>query len=80
MVVFEAADAPVSLKATSTDGAVFVIGSAVTHPYPLHLGNYSVHTSAAALQAGERQISLLGEKMLTEGNQKTSAGTTPVYQ
>ena len=80
MVVFEAADAPVSFKATSTDGAVFVIGSAVSHPYPLHLGNYSVHTSAAALQAGERQIALLGEKMRTEGNQKTSAGTTPVYQ
>lgn len=30
--------------------------SAIPHPHGLHLGNYSVHTSAQALQTGERRI------------------------
>jgi redox-sensitive bicupin YhaK (pirin superfamily) len=34
----------------------FVLGSAVKHPHPLVSGTYSVHTSAAALEQGEREI------------------------
>jgi redox-sensitive bicupin YhaK (pirin superfamily) len=34
----------------------FVLGSAASHPYELVLGNHSVHTSPASLQAGERRI------------------------
>lgn len=34
----------------------FVIGSAAPHPHDLVLGYYSVHTSPAALEAGERRI------------------------
>ena len=34
----------------------FVLGSATRHPYDLVLGNYSVHTSPASLQAGKRRI------------------------
>jgi len=37
----------------------FVIGSAAKHPHELVTGYYSVHTSAAALAAGERQIAAL---------------------
>jgi hypothetical protein len=33
-----------------------VLGSAVKHPHPLVSGTYSVHTSAAALEQGEREI------------------------
>ena len=42
------------------EGSVeFVIGSAVKHPYPLINGNHSVHTNAAALAQGERNIEAL---------------------
>ena len=34
----------------------FVLGSAASHPHDLVLGYYSVHTSPAALQAGEQRI------------------------
>ena len=34
----------------------FVLGSAVSHPYELVLGNYSVHASRSSLQAGEQHI------------------------
>jgi redox-sensitive bicupin YhaK (pirin superfamily) len=79
MVVFEPAGSDLTLTASATDGAVFVLGSAVAHPYPLHLGYYSVHTSQQALADGERQIAELGKKMRAQGNQPTQAGTTPVY-
>src|SRR5258708_2210075 len=47
LAVFEESDGAIELQA---DGATsFVIGSAIKHPHPLVLGNYSVHTSAAAL-------------------------------
>ena len=38
----------------------FVLGSAAQHPHDLVLGNYSVHTSEAALLAGEREIRRIG--------------------
>jgi redox-sensitive bicupin YhaK (pirin superfamily) len=42
------------------EGAVeLVIGSATRHPYPLVTGYYSVHTSRAALDEGERMIAEL---------------------
>lgn len=34
----------------------FVLGSAVKHPHPLVSSTYSVHTTAAALEQGEREI------------------------
>lgn len=34
----------------------FVLGSAAKHPHPLVSGTYSVHTNAAALEQGEREI------------------------
>lgn len=36
--------------------AVLVLGSAVAHPHDLHMGAYSVHTSAQALATGEAAI------------------------
>ncbi|WP_443082914.1 hypothetical protein [Variovorax sp. HW608] len=44
---------------------MFVLGSAVPHSYPLHVGYYSVHTSAQALEAGDR---------------RTASGTIPVFR
>ena len=54
---------------TQADGDTsFVIGSAVKHPHPLVLGNYSVHTSEKALTQGEAEIRRLGRQLRPEGH------------
>ena len=45
----------------------FVLGSAAKHPHDLVLGNYSVHTSEAALDRGEAEIRRIGAKLRAEG-------------
>lgn len=80
MVAFEPGEAPIALQATGTQDAVFVLGSAIPHPYPLHLGYYSVHTSAEALEAGERRIAELGRKLKEAGDRRTASGTIPVFR
>ncbi|CAI1535069.1 Pirin [Serratia ficaria] len=80
MVVFEPGEMPIELEATGKKDAIFVLGSAVPHPYPLHLGSYSVHTSAQALEAGERRIAELGRKLKEAGDRRTASGTIPVFR
>lgn len=80
MVIFEPGETPIVLEASGKEDAVFVLGSAVPHPYPLHLGHYSVHTSAHALEAGERRIAELGQKLKEAGDRRTASGTTPVFR
>ncbi|WP_372357098.1 pirin family protein [Xanthomonas sp. NCPPB 3443] len=80
MVVFEPGETPLVLEASGKEDAVFVLGSAVPHPYPLHLGYYSVHTSAQALEAGERRIAELGRKVKEAGDRRTASGTIPVFR
>ncbi len=65
LVVFAATTAPVSVTADSD--VVFVFGSAVPHPHPLVLGDYSVHTSAPALEHGEAQIRRIGAQLQVRG-------------
>ena len=79
-MVFEPGETPLVLEASGKEDAVFVLGSAVPHPYPLHLGYYSVHTSAQALEAGERRISELGRKVKEAGDRRTASGTIPVFR
>ena len=65
LAVFEESEASIELRA---EGATsFVIGSAIKHPHPLVLGNYSVHTSSAALAEGEAQIRGIGRRLRAEG-------------
>ncbi len=80
MVIFESGEAPIALQSTGKEDAVFVLGSAVPHPHELHLGNYSVHTSEEALEAGENRIRELARKMHEAGDRRTAAGTIPVYR
>lgn len=80
MVIFENSEDAIVLEAGTTEEAIFVLGSAVPHPHDLHLGNYSVHTSAKALEAGERNIVELGRKLKAAGDRRTDAGITPVYR
>lgn len=79
MAVFEHGETPITLTASSQESAVLVLGSAVPHRYPLHLGNHSVHTSAQALAAGERRIRELHEKLQAAGERRTKSGSTPVF-
>ncbi|WP_321953446.1 pirin family protein [Burkholderia cenocepacia] len=65
LVVFDASDAPIEFEAV-TD-ARFVVGTAIPHPHDLHLGAYSVHTSAAALVEGEREIVRIGHELRARG-------------
>ncbi|MCB5185327.1 pirin family protein [Methylobacillus gramineus] len=80
MVSFDSSEAPITLQASGQEDAVFVLGSAVPHPHPLHLGSYSVHTSAPALEAGERRIEELGKSLKAAGDRRTESGTIPVYR
>jgi redox-sensitive bicupin YhaK (pirin superfamily) len=45
----------------------FVLGSAAKHPHDLVLGRYSVHTSRAALVAGESEIQRIGNQLVAAG-------------
>ncbi|MBG9390609.1 pirin family protein [Caenimonas aquaedulcis] len=80
MAVFEPGEQPIALANSGDEDAVFVLGSAVPHAHELHLGNYSVHTSAQALAAGERRIGELYEKMQAAGDRRTASGAIPVYR
>jgi redox-sensitive bicupin YhaK (pirin superfamily) len=80
MAIFAPGNAPVVLENPSEEDAVFVLGSAVPHPHPLHLGSYSVHTSAEALEIGERRIAELGRTLRDAGDRRTASGTIPVWR
>lgn len=80
MVVFEAGETLITLEVPVAEDAVFVLGTAVPHPYPLHFGNHSVHTSVQALEVGERRIAELGRKLKETGDRRTATGTIPVFR
>lgn len=80
LVIFEPGEAPINFEGAEGTGATFVLGSAVPHPYELHLGAYSVHTSADALAAGERHIRELKERLDARGDRRTASGSTPVFR
>lgn len=58
MAVFSEGNA--SLQIVAEGDAELVIGSARKHPHPLVCGDYSVHTSKAALERGEAEIERVG--------------------
>lgn len=80
MAVFERGEAPIGFRNAGEEDAVFVLGSAAPHDHDLHLGNYSVHTSPQALEAGERRIAELYQRMLAAGDRRSESGTVPVYR
>ena len=80
LAVFNTSESPVTLAGAAGTGATFVLGSALPHPYPLHLGSYSVHTSAEALAAGERHIRELRERLAAAGDRRTEKGSVPVFR
>jgi len=65
LAVFEESNSALTIQADSPSR--FVLGSAAKHPHDLVLGRYSVHTTPAALLAGESEIQRIG-------NQRAAAG------
>ncbi|MCF5705691.1 pirin family protein [Pseudomonas syringae] len=65
LAVFEASDRAIDVIAQGDTS--FVLGSAIKHSHDLVMGYYSVHTSKAALDKGEKEIERLGALLRQEG-------------
>jgi redox-sensitive bicupin YhaK (pirin superfamily) len=65
LIVFEESSEAIVIQADRASR--FVLGSAAKHPHDLVLGRYSVHTSHAALAAGESQIQRIGNQLVAAG-------------
>jgi redox-sensitive bicupin YhaK (pirin superfamily) len=65
LAVFEESNAAIDVQAKGISS--FALGSAIKHPHPLVLGDYSVHTSAEALVRGETEIRRIGQRLRAEG-------------
>jgi redox-sensitive bicupin YhaK (pirin superfamily) len=65
LVVFEESNNAVVIRAEAASR--FVLGSAAKHPHDLVLGHYSVHTTPAALAAGESEIERIGGQLAAAG-------------
>jgi redox-sensitive bicupin YhaK (pirin superfamily) len=64
-VAFEESNGALSIQADRASR--FVLGSAAKHPHDLVLGRYSVHTTQAALVAGESEIQRIGDQLMAAG-------------
>lgn len=80
MVLFDQSQQPITLEAGQGGDAIFVIGSATPHPHDLHLGDYSVHTSADALAKGEANIERLRGLLVEAGDRRNASGNVPVFR
>jgi redox-sensitive bicupin YhaK (pirin superfamily) len=65
LVVFEESNDALVIQAEAASR--FVLGSAAKHPHDLVLGHYSVHTTPAALAAGETEIERIGGQLAAAG-------------
>jgi len=65
LAVFEEGES--ALRFAAHGDTAFVLGVAVKHPHDLVLGYYSVHTTAAALAAGEAEVARIGERLRSGG-------------
>ena len=74
MVSFDSSEAPIAVQASELKDALFVLGSD-----ELHLGYYSGHISAQALEQGVRRIAEQGKKLNVARERRTASGTIPVF-
>ena len=65
LAVFEESNTALAIQADAPSR--FVLGSAAKHPHALVLGHYSVHTTRAALAAGESEILRIGNDVAAAG-------------
>jgi redox-sensitive bicupin YhaK (pirin superfamily) len=73
VAIFEPSDD--SLDFVAEGDTRFVLGSAERHSHDLVLGNYSVHTSEAALLEGEAEIRRIGQRLLADGTLQPAQGS-----
>lgn len=79
MAVFEDGATQIDFAGQGTGDTIFVLGSAVPHEHALHLGAYSVHTTAEALSQGEQRIAALARQLAEAGDRRTKSGSIPVF-
>nr|WP_260115115.1 pirin family protein [Pseudoduganella guangdongensis] len=79
LVVFEAGEQAVNLHAGPDEPAVFVVGSAIEHPFELHIGTHSVHTSRQSLAKGVANIKRLRKQLVAAGDRYSAAERLPVF-
>jgi redox-sensitive bicupin YhaK (pirin superfamily) len=65
LAVFEESNNAIAFQAETATR--FVLGSAAKHPHELVLGDYSVHTTQEALEAGESEIQRIGHQLMAGG-------------
>ena len=65
LVAFEPSNEAIDFHAEAD--TEFVLGSAVSHPHDLVLGQYSVHTSRASLRGGEQRLAEIKLQLQREG-------------
>ena len=65
VVVFEESNQAIHFVAI--EDSDFILGAAKKHPFPLVMGNYSVHTNPEALRQGENNIVRLGQELQEQG-------------
>lgn len=70
----------ITVTALGQEPAIFVVGAARPHGHELYLGSHSVHTSAAALAAGQSHIVDLGRRSRETGGGRQASGATPVFR
>ena len=80
MLIFEHSQQAITLEADPDSETIFVIGSAAPHLHELHMGNYSVHTSASSLAQGEANIERLRKLLVEAGDRRTASGSIPVFR
>ncbi len=82
MAVLNRSDQAIEFVAGGQADAVFVLGTAEPHPHPLHVGRYSIHTSASSLAAGEQHIEALRLKLIERERTRPalSNGSIPVMR
>ena len=80
MVCFDVGADAIAVHAIGDGDTVFVLGSAAPHPHDLALGFYSVHTSDAALRAGEARIAELGAQIERSSERARPGGAIPVLR
>jgi redox-sensitive bicupin YhaK (pirin superfamily) len=65
LAAFEPSSAAIEFE--SLTDAEFVLGSALPHKHDLVLGNYSVHTTPAALREAEAHLQVIRRRLVQEG-------------
>ncbi len=67
LVVFNESNGSLQFQEVEGNDASFILGSAIKHPYQLHTGSYSVHTSKQSLILGEQRIKEVGAQLKAKG-------------